>query len=352
MRCASAGDRNACVPIGRRFDDPLIKRESGSGILGWKEPLTQQDERIEASRKLWTLEVRRVFSNAMPPGEEALDLSRQAALWLRQITYPVVMVAGVSLRVPEKSVELAWLQVMEWECGRIKRNLLRYLTGYRSEMPDLTLLTQDAAGMGNTNLEGEIEGVQVDRVSRSLLAEIGGGAKCNPVGSFRVVLPREAILCAYGVRCLRIWIDPPGAMWTAFEREDQIGLSVRWSAAPPHLNRWILTSWSLPMVHVTLAALWRDLCLRADALQGGSMKSHKMGEVHGLPRVRFGACITWEPPAFLTFHHPVESQVSGHLRRLPYGKRASRVARLRARRNGIVRLPPGMTFVRPHRRSL
>lgn len=296
--------------------------------------------------------MRRSLSSAALPDKEALALSRRAALWMREVTRPVVRIAGVPLRVQEKSLELAWLQVMEWECGRIRRNTLKYLTGYRSEMPDLTLLTRDATGMGSTSLEGRIEGAEVERVSRSMLAEIGGEAKCKPVGSFRVDLPGEAILCAYGVPRLRIWINPPDAMWVAFEREDQMGPSMRWSAAPPHLIRWILPLWSLPLVHVTLSALWRDLCLRADALQGGSMKTHQTGEASGLPRVRFTGCFTWEPPTFLMFHHLIESQVSGHLRRLPYGKRASRVARLRARRNGIVRLPPGMTFVRSHRRGL
>jgi hypothetical protein len=310
-----------------------------------------QEKMIESSKKLWAPKVWRKLSKAEISEQTASAYSQLAAEWLRLNPERIVKVTGVSLRVPKNHMETVWLQVMEWECGRIERRMLRYLTGYRREMPDLNLWPRNAGDEPINFMQWGIEVAQADRISRSLLNEVGGKAKCRPAGSFRVGLPEDACLCALGVTNLRIWIVPPDALWVAFESGDQLGPSVRWSAATPHLNRWIVASQIVPMLHLTLTALWKDLCLRAETLKGGSASILKEEKASGLSRVRYAGHFAWEAPMFLRLRHRVGSHVRGHLRRLPYGRRASRLARFHARRHGINRLPPGMTYVRSHHRS-
>jgi len=308
---------------------------------------------IELCRRLWTPETRRTLSQAILSGDAALELSRLASAWLCLIPGPFVKVAGVSLRVAENMMGVAWLQVMEWERGCIKGRALRYLTGYRNEFPGPLQWARDATSNGNQDLRpDEIDGEQADRISRSLLNEVGGHARCKPVGSFRVGLPENTLVSACGVTGLRVWVDPPDALWVAFETGDRVGTSLRWSAASPHVGRWVIPARAFPVVHLTLAALWRDLSLGADSLKGVSVRAVRGDTGGGFSRVRFAGRIVWKTPPFLRIHDRVESHVSGHLRRLPYGRRPSRSARARARRSGIDRLPPGMTFVRPHRRSM
>jgi hypothetical protein len=309
----------------------------------------------DISKALWKGEVRRRLSRAGLFDEETvIALSHLASRWLSLKKKPLVRVAGVSLRVPAPSMSSAWSQVMEWERGGISGKVLRYLTGYRGEIPcfpcatdlDLCQKSQIPIPMIDPSLASDYR--------RSMMAQVGSYATCRPVGSFRVALPEYTPLSVWDVNVFRVWVDPPDAMWIALECGDRIGPSFRWRVGCSKISQWVLPAGGAPILHLIVVALWRDLSVAGEALIG---LPSRMGNSHDsskrrLPVVRFGGLIDWGAGIKSLESSKPKSMVTAHLRKLPRGKRPSRQAFIRARRYGINHLPNGTTFVRPHKRKI
>jgi len=309
----------------------------------------------EISKALWKRDVRRRLSRAGMMNEEiVIALSRLASMWLSLRMKPLVRVAGVSLRVSAPSMSSAWAQVLEWERGRISGRTLRYLTGYHGEIPCCLCATDVGVGRGGQTSVPKIDPTLASDVRRSLMTQVGSYATCRPVGSFRVVLPEHTPLSIWGVNVFRVWVDPPDAMWVALEFGDRMGPSFRWRVGHTHFRPWVFSEDAASILHLMMAALWRDLSVAGEALMGLESRMEKFhdGSTRRLPVVRFGGLIDWGAGMPSEESSSNTSMVTAHLRRLPRGKRPSRQALRRARRFGIHHLPTGTTFVRPHERKI
>ena len=308
----------------------------------------------DISKALWNGEVRRRLSRAGLMDEETfIALSHLASRWLSLKKKPLVRVAGVSLRVPAPSMSSAWSQVMEWERGGISGKVLRYLTGYRGEIPCFPCATDlDLCQKGQTSIP-IIDQSLVSDVRRSLMTQVGSYATCRPVGSFRVSLPEHTPLSKWDVNVFRVWVDPPDAMWIALECGDRMGPSFRWRVGCSEVSQWVLPAGGAPIIHLMVVALWRDLSVAGEALTGlaSRMRNSYDSSKRRLPVVRFGGLIDWGSGMTSVESSKQKSIVTAHLRKLPRGKRPSRQAFIRARRYGIHHLPKGKTFVRPHKRK-
>ena len=307
---------------------------------------------LAVSRSLWRCETRRALSQARLPEKDVLHLSRLAGVWMALRPRPLVKVAGVSLRIPEPTMEFAWLQIMEWERGHIAGRVLRYLTGYHGVIPSLSQWHRASRPDGRGDTLPPVDGVWAHDLSRRLLNHLGASARCRPVGSFRVRLPEEVQLGGCSVASLRVWIDPPDAMWVALEPGDCVGPSFRWWASPAHLSCWAFPAWAVPAIHLTMAALWHDLSVGAESMQRTSASRHAGGggSAGGLSSVRLAGLWSWGETSRAHVAARSGARVRAHLRRLPRGRRPTRSACMHARRHGLARLPAGMTFVRSHGR--
>lgn len=163
-------------------------------------------------------------------------------------------------------------------------------------------------------------------------------------------IPDRTPLRWWDVTSLRVWIIPREGLWVALEKDEQPGVSFRWTAAPPHLQRWVIQESAIPAIHLTLSALWRDLKIGGrEVILQEEDNNRNAGELEN-KTIRIYGRISWgskeELERIMREAYPVEE----HIRVLPPGKRASRKAYRRAMTQGIM-LKPGTTYVRSHKRG-
>jgi hypothetical protein len=167
-----------------------------------------------------------------------------------------------------------------------------------------------------------------------------------------MVLPRGMALRELGAHSLRVCLLPSEGMWIALEREDTPGVSFLWTVREPHLQRWILDHRLMPVIHLTCAALWRDLRVGGKEVMiddaGGEAKPEELTDGKG--RVKFKGRIKWGNEGDLETIMREATAVRWHVRKLPHGKEASRRVRALARKLDID-LKRGTTIVRSHRRG-
>jgi hypothetical protein len=305
---------------------------------------------LKIGEQLWDPQVRSRLCNVHLDGTTRSILVMIAGSWMDLKPEGWVIVSGTGFRLEGGSKRQAWPQVMEWEGGQIGRSALKYLTGYRRDYPFAGMLGRLNRNKLKNQEEKMMDPVLAAHESRGLLEETALHWNCDPYGSFRVDIPDRTHLRRWGVTSLRVWIVPRDGLWVALEKEEQPGVSFRWTAAPPHLQRWVIQESAIPAIHITMSALWRDLKIggREVILQeGDDNKSEREGENKA---IRIYGRINWgskeELERIIREAYPVEE----HIRVLPPGKRASRRAYRRAMTQGIV-LKPGTTYVRRHKRG-
>jgi hypothetical protein len=98
-----------------------------------------------------------------------------------------------------------------------------------------------------------------------MVREAGEGAAYVPIGAFRVPVPEGAILRAWGIDELRLYIEPaaPGVLWAGIGAPDGrvVGI-LRWQPEGSAGERIVssgIPPWALPSVDLFCASLWRDL---------------------------------------------------------------------------------------------
>jgi hypothetical protein len=305
---------------------------------------------LKIGEQLWDPHVISHLCSAHLDGTTRRILVMITGSWMDLKPEGWVMVAGTRLRLVGGSKRQAWPQVMEWEGGQIGRSALKYLTGYKRDYPFDGMLGRLLGNAGKYQEEKRMDPVMVAHESRGLLEETALHWTCDPYGSFRVDIPDRTPLRWWDVTSLRVWIMPREGLWVALEKDEQPGVSFRWTAAPPHIQRWVIQEGAIPAVHLTLSALWRDLKIggRAVILQEGDVNSSEREGANKATRLH--GRITWgskeELERIIREAYPVEE----HIRVLPPGKRASRRAYRRAMTQGIM-LKPGTTYVRSHKRG-
>ena len=305
---------------------------------------------LKIGEQLWDPEVRSRLCSAHLDGTTRRILVMITGSWMDLKPEGWVMVAGTGFRLVGGSKRQAWPQVMEWEGGQIGRSALKYLTGYKRDYPFDGMLGRLLGNTGKYQEEKRMDPVMAAHESRGLLEETALHWTCDPYGSFRVDIPDRTPLRRWDVTSLRVWIIPREGLWVALEKDEKPGVSFRWTAAPPHIQRWVLQEEAIPAIHLTLSALWRDLKIggREVILQEEDNKRN-VGEVEN-KAIRIYGRISWgtkeELERIMREAYPVEE----HIRVLPPGKRASRRAYRRAMTQGIM-LKPGTTYVRSHKRG-
>lgn len=303
---------------------------------------------ISLAERLWSSRCRKRIARGRMDASTVLLLSRLAEAWLEIQGEIAIRVSGSSFKARCGKDRQAWRQLMEWEGGGIGKEELRYLTGYKRRMPrarEKVLRGASEEGWWTRNAAVQI-------VSRQLLEDARVQGTCEPTGTFRMELPKGMALRELGAHSMRVCPVPPEGIWIALERDGAPGVSFRWTVVEPHLQRWVLDQRLMPLVHLTSAALWRDLRVGGRAVMIDEEKgSGELEEpARGNTRVKFEGRIQWGSEADLETIMRQATRVRWHVRELPTGMRASRRARGLARKLDID-LKPGTTLVRGHRRG-
>lgn len=355
-RMAGAGDRPGSsawtdVELEARIGSSL-ERLCADGVLCQPEAGALDRARfwIRVGESLWDQELRRRLSGLHFEQRTRKLLMMLAGAWMELRPQGWVVVAGIGFRLEGAAKRHAWPQVMEWEGGGIARSALGYLTGYQRGYRFDGLLERLMGG-DRAGAASEVPDELAARVSRELLEEAALRWVCDPFGSFRVDLPRMTPMHGWGVSSMRVWLIPRQGMWVALETGEQPGVSFQWMAAAPHMRRWVVAERTLPAIHLTLSALWRDLkiggreVILSEGRQGAAGEESRAGKaVRMFGRIRWGS--EAELGRIMREAYPVER----HVRVLPAGKQGSRRAFRRALAQGIV-LRPGTTYVRGHQRG-
>ena len=334
---------------GAHFVDELItNRKLSKPIAG---PLDSARFWLKVGERLWDPEVRTHLGSVHLEGRTKRILVMLTGAWMDLKPEGWVKVARTGFHLVGGSKRGAWPQVMEWEGGQIGRSALKYLTAYQRSYPFDCMLGGLIGGGGEDRARKKMDPVLAAHESRGLLEEVALHWTCDPYGSFRMDIPDRTPLRYWDVTSLRVWITPREGLWVALEKDDQPGVSFRWTAAPPHLQRWLIQEDAIPAIHFTLSALWRDLKIggREVILQEGDDGS-KEGDNHENKSVRLYGRIRWGSKEELDRIIREAYQVEEHIRVLPHGMRASRRATKRAMVKGII-LKPGTTYVRRHNRG-
>ena len=195
---------------------------------------------------------------------------------------------------------------------------------------------------------------------RALLAEVAErGESYVPTGGCRVQLPENAVLNAWGITELRVWLTAQG-LWCALPAANNWpGVVCEWQPDRP-LRRWVVSDAVAPALEVVLTALWRDLRVEGDTIvptrarrppsaQPAQELAHRP-TVRVLPRKRYFSLSgerAWGAPEERERIQHAAHAVAGHRRRLRLGAQASAAALKRAAECAFV-VPQGCTFVRPH----
>ena len=272
--------------------------------------------------------------------------SHLAGVWLELNPEQKVTVAGATYSVENQNYSCVWRQVMEWEGGGIKKNILRYMTGYKREIKGVEEIYRSLA----TRDIPKINARRAAAISIKNMNEAELSPACKPTGSFRVKVPEQILLSRWGVSGLRVWIVHDKGMWVALEMDGRPRISFKWGINKPHLQRWILPERAIPTVHAVLSALWRDLCVGGRRVMIDKDTEFNGKKAEPTPgKVKFFGKIQWGSESDLKNIMKVAHNVSWHLRELPK-KKASWRAKKVANKFGIL-LPRGTTFVRSHRRG-
>lgn len=198
----------------------------------------------------------------------------------------------------------------------------------------------------------------------ALLAEARERARYALHGLVRLLPPRE--VGALGLRELRLFAEGR-SIWAALHGPlGRLG-PFRWAPLPDWPGSPVLPPEAMPMVHLVLAAAYRDLTVAGEAgmprrtaagrerAAAGAAAARTSEAARPLPtpvpmgRLAEGTRL-WATPSERAAIRRAAALVRGHLRRLPDGWSATDGALAAAAEYGLT-VPPGHTFVRPHARG-
>jgi len=297
------------------------------------------------SNALWWPRIRMEIAKETFDQKTIAALSKLARIWIDVNDGLAVNVSGSQYWIDARASHYDWMQIMEWEGGKIRRNALKYMTGYKSTIPRSDGLLA-IRNLSDKSLIGERDAAIVSTI---LLEDARKMAICDPAGSFRIELPEFIFLYSLGITSLRVWVTGNEGMWVGVEKDGSPGFSFRWTANKPHFQRWIVPIELIPTLHITLSALWRDLRVggKRVMVQNGGESVEKQPEDPGVRKAKFFGKIQWGSEEELAKLLKEIYKVKGHLRKLPWGKRATWRAKTQAGKAGVI-LKPGTTYVRPH----
>lgn len=327
------------------FLDELVKSGKMPNIDA--DPVNPAQFWLKLCEALWDPKQRAHIASKGFAKQDMEIMSHLAEVWLDLNPKQKVNVTGAIFSLKKQAHSYVWRQVMEWEGGGIKKNVLKYMTGYKREIINMDRVCRALAQTGKPKIDPH----RAAAISIKNMREIELSPTCKPTGSFRVVIPEQIFLSQWGIPSLRVWVLPDQGMWVALEMDDRPQMSFKWVIRRPHLQRWILPERAIPTIHVVISALWRDLCVGGRRVM--IEKNSERNECNNDPdpgKLKVFGEIQWGTDSDLKNIMREAHSVKWHLRELPGGKQASCRAKRVARKFGI-KLPSGTTFVRSHRRG-
>ncbi|MEJ2605997.1 MAG: hypothetical protein P8Z41_04930 [Anaerolineales bacterium] len=302
---------------------------------------------IGLGESLWDPDVRKKMAQIHLDEETRKFLSSLASSRLSLQPKRRVKVAGVTFTIDERThKDKVWSQVMEWDSGHIRKKILQYLTGYKH---GYSFCPSDF-----TKKMSEISSNINPRAAAAISDQLLIDAICNGVretyGSFRVDLPEFLSLFSIGVHSLRIWLISGEGLWVALEQDNQPRISFFWRTKPPHIMRWVLPELLIPLIHTTIAALWRDHRVGGKEVFRQQEAPSKYKDQSSNRKIVFRGKLKWGSDHDLERILRQAYDVHGHIRKLPPGKRASSRAKKLASKQGI-KIRRGYTYVRNHKRG-
>lgn len=284
----------------------------------------------------------------------ALLLLTEIYPFLRNLT--TVSVGGRTLRFnPAIRDAFQWSLFLEMAYYRIGGATLDYLC--EGVFPDSSNVLEGRVGLPVVDEKLAIQ------LSRALLRQAQQEAHFVPLGGFRLTLPNEYPLRQWGIPVLRVWADPKG-LWVRPETGKE-WVMFRWVPGEydEALTRLIVPDALRPLMHVTLAALWRDL-----TIAGEMVIRPRHRAIEAWPRQQRPSNLTEADDSLRVVELPRRLYLHGelhqwgddveraHIQRRAHGVRAhlreceggaSDYALENASQYGMV-VPDGYTFVKPH----
>ena len=326
---------------------------------------------LAVARRLWQPDVVRRLAHAAGSAAKDLQFLMSAALAGARLDLDErrsFELNGVSLSIPEDAppttAEIAWRQVVEGVRGDIPREAVQYLFAGRFSSVDPFKDAEKAPHPDPDLAMG---------LARALTRETVERAHYAPSGGFRVQLPADYPLQAWGIHSFRVWAFA-GGLWAVPLSDQGPWPAFLWE--PGSLpSTWVMPRALLPLMTATMAALWRDLHVageaavprqeaaprRRSATARSSSRRQSRSDETSRPSVRVLPTRSRRWLALSGARHWGSEEdrrtirrrahgVRGHLRRLPDGWIASWEAK-RIAETFNVPVPDGYTFVRPHIRG-
>lgn len=318
---------------------------------------------VAAATKLWDKEMAKRYAEAISSLNEnsgshlfVLSPLAEAARVLHDMKK--IEIAGHRLKLNDQGE--VWPHYLELVGGGISGQAVRFLCG--SSFPEsnsvLSWLGDDPPNPDALVIE---DTPSAAAWVKSLVKDAEENGVFVPSGGFRLAFPRGYPLREWGMLGLRIHADPQG-LWVSTQPNRGENL-FRWKPGVP-LNPILITSKVVPLMEITLAALWRDMRVAGETV----VRPRKNGKRRrqAKPKPKEEPTVRYLPRRRLIFHgearewgskeeHEIIQRqrhgVSEHFRRLLAGQQASETARKNAADFGYTVIPDGFTFVKPHVRG-
>lgn len=291
--------------------------------------------------------------------KDAMFLGTLAAAHLALSPRRSFRLAGVDLAPPTyvKWTAEIWPQMLEWCAGEIPAHSLRHLT--RGALPAGQELTIDR--LASDAPPNQKDARLLNALAQQLVDAANAQRVYQPSGDFMLTLPDGFPLRAWGVQSLRVSASPAGLWCAVVTDEGKTGANFEWRP-DLKLRPWVVTFEAMPVVNVTMAALWRDLCIAGEQAvppQGEAPRQKRQDQTRQHPAQKTSH--RWLPRAQHSLTGPRQwgnDEEQETIRRRAHGVRAhlrlsenhSQQAEANAAAYGWV-IPEGYTFVRPHVRG-
>lgn len=323
---------------------------------------------LEASQELWKPEVAAKCGQAIikdqAEGNIPLHLLTfaQLAESYADLTFDRIIEYD-GLKLKKELGEETWLQYVELHRARISKQALSFLTGRKFPVSNRNFIWfGDEIPLVDALLLDEENIPSATAWAKSLIKEAREKQEFIPSGGFVLTLPANYPLRTWALSALRIHADPAG-LWVSTSPHRGENL-FRWEPGQP-MNSTQIPYQVAPLIDITLAALWRDMCVAGEEVvrgrQRGKKRKRKSREKESkilvLPRRqiifdndrrKWG---TEEEQIGITKKTITAHWIKETFRKLPEGHKASQSAYQNAAEHGYGVIPEGYTFVKPHHRG-
>jgi hypothetical protein len=105
-------------------------------------------------------------------------------------------------------------------------------------------------------------------LAKQLLLDTVDRRPPTPARFYRIRLPWLNLFESKNPLTLRVYLNPDASLWAGFETKEGMAASFWWKPQRAFPVNWVSQDFDEPtraLLHLTLAAFWRDLCLNGEA---------------------------------------------------------------------------------------